>query len=114
MAANVRQLRPEAAPATAPAPRTAAAQMQLEALDDPAVEARLESIVLSAFEKYRAGAAPEPELVDGAEMCRRIGVSRTSLHRLRVAGAPAVRVGDTYRYRPGAVVAWLEQREAKP
>lgn len=51
---------------------------------------------------------PTPELVDAATMCRLIMVSRTTLHRLRVAGMPAIRVGDTYRYRPSAVVAWLE------
>lgn len=53
----------------------------------------------------------EPELVAGPEMARRIGVSRTTLHRLRAQGMPAIRVCDVYRYKPAAVIAWLEARK---
>jgi hypothetical protein len=49
-----------------------------------------------------------PELVDGRALTAMLSVSRTTLHRLRVAGMPAVPVGDTFRYRPSAVLAWLE------
>jgi hypothetical protein len=52
----------------------------------------------------------EPDLVDGATMARRVGVSRATLHRLRVGGMPAIRVGDTHRYRPADVLAWLTTR----
>jgi hypothetical protein len=61
-----------------------------------------------------AGGRPEaPELVDGVAMARLISVSRATLHRLRVSGMPAVPVGETFRYRPASVIAWLEQRGGK-
>jgi hypothetical protein len=69
--------------------------------------------VASSLEDFGAARSVEPDLVDGAEMARRLSVSRTTLHRLRVAGMPAIPVGDTFRYRPSAVVAWLESRAAQ-
>lgn len=66
--------------------------------------------VAEAIAEHEAASAPPADLVDGAEMCRRLSVSRTTLHRLRVAGMPAIRVGDTYRYRASACVAWLGSR----
>jgi len=51
------------------------------------------------------------ELVSSAEMCRRLGVSRSTLHRLRKEGAPAVRVGDVFRYRADRVIEWFEARK---
>jgi len=54
-----------------------------------------------------------PELVDGVAMARLISVSRATLHRLRISGMPAIAVGDTFRYRPATVIAWLEQRGSK-
>jgi excisionase family DNA binding protein len=69
--------------------------------------------VVLAIEEHRAGAQPEPDLVGAPEMARRLGVSRTTLHRLRTAGLPAIKVGDVYRYKPAAVLAYLEQQEKK-
>jgi hypothetical protein len=66
-----------------------------------------------ALAEFAADRAPAPELVDGPTMGRLISVSRATLHRLRVAGMPAIAVGDTFRYRPAAVIAWLEQRGTK-
>jgi len=65
-----------------------------------------------ALAAYNANAAriPEVDLVDGMEMARRLSVSKTTLHRLRIEGMPTVRVGDVYRYRPQAVLDWLEKR----
>lgn len=68
--------------------------------------------VAGALASFEAGRAPEPDLVSSVEMARRLCVSRTKLHRLRLAGCPAVRVGDTYRYRPSTVLAWLEEQTA--
>jgi hypothetical protein len=68
------------------------------------------SAVAEALSEHHHAAAPAPDLVPGADMARRIGVSRTTMHRLRVAGCPAVRVGDTWRYAPADVVAWLRAR----
>lgn len=76
--------------------------------------AQLETLLHRVVELYvTASPTPrEPELVDGTEMCRLITVSRTTLHRLRLRGMPAIPVGDTFRYRPAAVLAWLEAQGA--
>jgi excisionase family DNA binding protein len=56
-------------------------------------------------------ASPAPALVPAAAMCARLGISRSSLHRLRADhGCPCVRVGDTFRYSPTEVEAWLRAR----
>jgi hypothetical protein len=70
--------------------------------------------VVEALAEYEAGRTPPPELLNGADMARALGISRTSLHRLRVQGCPAVRIGDGFRYRPRAVLAWLEHRRPAP
>ncbi|MEO8899949.1 MAG: helix-turn-helix domain-containing protein [Polyangiaceae bacterium] len=56
-------------------------------------------------------ASPAPGLVPASEMARLLNVSRTTLHRLRTEqGAPAVRVGDVYKFEPSAVLAWARER----
>jgi hypothetical protein len=51
----------------------------------------------------------KPELVDGNALAQIVGgASRTTLHRWRQAGMPAIPVGDTFRYRPRDVLAWLD------
>lgn len=52
----------------------------------------------------------EPALLSGAALAAKLGLSRTSVHRLRLAGAPAVRVGDTYKFSAPKVMQWLETR----
>ena len=74
------------------------------------LDARIRDAVIGALAEFRAGEPAQPDLVSGPEMARRIGVSRTTLHRLRLDGCPAIRVSDTYRYRPEDVLAWLETR----
>ena len=69
--------------------------------------------VATALDELTPAREREPDLVDGAEMARRLSVSRTTLHRLRVAGMPAIPVGDTFRYKPAAVLTWLETRRAE-
>jgi excisionase family DNA binding protein len=55
--------------------------------------------------------APQPGLVPASAMCALLGISRTSLHRLRADhGCPCVKVGDTFRYSPSEVEAWLRAR----
>lgn len=51
-----------------------------------------------------------PATLSGAQMAERIGVSRTTMHSLRVEGCPAIRVGDAYRYEPDRVLTWLRSR----
>lgn len=79
-------------------------------------EEQLASLLEQAAERGAAKAlalrsVPPPELVSGAEMCRQLGVSRSTLHRFRQQGAPAVPVGDVFRYRPDRMFAWLETRK---
>lgn len=80
-------------------------ESQLEALLERAAEA-------GADRAIAAVSAPKPELASGAEMAAKLGISRTSMHRLRAEGAPAVRLGDVFKYAPGDVLAWLKTRSA--
>jgi excisionase family DNA binding protein len=66
--------------------------------------------VLEALADHKTGQRPELELVSGSTLAARLGLSRTTVHRLRVDGAPCVRVGETYKFSPAKVMAWLEAR----
>lgn len=79
---------------------------ELRALVNDAVTAAL-------AEHERPTADRGPLLVSGGELARLLGISRTSVHRLRLEGCPTVKLGDTYRYRPADVLAWLETRSAR-
>lgn len=57
-----------------------------------------------------SGVAPARLLVGGADLGRMLGCSRTQVHRLRLEGAPTVKLGDSYRFEPAAVLAWLKER----
>lgn len=50
-------------------------------------------------------------LVSGGRMAQLLNVSRSTMHRMRLAGAPAIKLGDTYKYEPDAVIAWARGRE---
>lgn len=66
--------------------------------------------VISALAEFKAGEQPVPDLLTGAQMAAKLGISRTSLHRLRVDGCPAVQVGDVYKFEPSAVMAHLRRQ----
>lgn len=68
--------------------------------------------VADALEAHDAAKQPAPDLVCVKEMARRLDVSRTTMHRLRLEGCPAVAIGDTFKYEPPAVLAWLRDRRA--
>jgi hypothetical protein len=68
---------------------------------------------LLAFEDYKAGEQPGPDLLTGAQMAAKIGVSRSKLHFLRVAGLPSIKVGDTYKFEPRAVMEYLRAEASK-
>ncbi len=53
---------------------------------------------LLAFEDYKAGEQPGPDLLTGKQMAEKLGVSRSKLHFLRVGGCPAIKVGDTFKF----------------
>jgi hypothetical protein len=71
----------------------------------------VEGAVLDALDKFETGKAPAPALLSGAEMAIRLGISRTKMHRLREEGCPAVKVGDVFKYLPGRVMSYLEERD---
>jgi len=102
-AANVRELSANAHPSSDDALVVTITKGELREL--------VQEAQLAALAAYEAGKQPAPDLVDGVEMSRRLTVSRTTLHRLRLAGMPAIALGDTFRYRVAAVLAWLEARE---
>lgn len=56
----------------------------------------------------REGDAPRTELLSGSELAALLGISRTSVHRLRVRGMPCVPILDTFRFRPAECLAWLQ------
>ena len=53
---------------------------------------------------------PPIDAVAAAEICRRLSISRSTLHRLRGEGMPCLRVGVEFRYEPAACLAWLRGR----
>lgn len=55
----------------------------------------------------------ERQIVGPVEMARMLDVSRTTLHRLRVEGCPAVKLGDCFKFSPPEVLAWLKARGQK-
>lgn len=76
------------------------------------LERIVQGAVLDALDKHEQGRAPTPELVSGATMAKKLGVSRTKMHRLREEGCPSVRVGDVFKFQPAKVMSWLEARDA--
>jgi len=53
---------------------------------------------------------PPIDAVTAAEMCRRLSISRSTLHRLRHDGMPSLKCGSEFRYEPEACLAWLRTR----
>jgi hypothetical protein len=70
-------------------------------------------VELDAAREREKPPEPEPALVNAHRMAWILNVSRTTIHRLRLDGCPVVRVGDTYKYEPEAVIAWLKARTQK-
>lgn len=74
--------------------------------------ADLRALVADAVADVLAELAPSgaPELVDAPTLARRLSVSRSTVHRMRTAGMPAIRMGETFRFRVADCIAWLEAR----
>ncbi|HEX2871666.1 MAG TPA: helix-turn-helix domain-containing protein [Polyangiaceae bacterium] len=51
-----------------------------------------------------------PALLSVQEMAQQLGVSRSKVNAMRLAGCPAVRLGSIFRFSPPAVLAWLEKQ----
>jgi len=83
------------------------------ALTADELDERIKAAVVMALESHTAGRAPAPEYVSGAQMGHLLGISRSMMHKLRLEGCPAVKIGDGFRFSPVRVTAWLESRGAK-
>jgi excisionase family DNA binding protein len=73
----------------------------------------LRSALQDAITEAVAELAPTagPVLLTGAQLAQTLGVSRATVHRLRVSGCPSIKLGDTFRFELEAVLAWLRTRE---
>lgn len=69
--------------------------------------------VAEALRERFAERPTEAALLGPGPMAARLGVSRTTLHRLRLDGCPAVRLGDSWKYEPTTVLDWLRARSVK-
>lgn len=64
--------------------------------------------VADALAQMARTAEPAPALVDVAGMARILQTSRPSVYRLIEQGAPHMRLLESYRFEPAAVLAWLK------
>ena len=69
--------------------------------------------VADALRDHAAARPPAPDLLGPGPMAARLGVSRTTLHRMRLIGCPSIAVGDSHKYEPAAVLDWLRARGGK-
>lgn len=51
-------------------------------------------------------------LVGKQDLARQIGVSASQIDRLRKLGLPSVKVGESVRFEPAKVIAWLKESES--
>lgn len=81
----------------------------------PADELReMLSEVIGELTPSAAEERPGQDLVNGTELGRRMGCSRSTVFRLEQEGMPSVRLGDAARrYDPRDCLAWLKAREAQ-
>lgn len=78
---------------------------------------QLHAAIRDALADALADAAPRNNTqrvaVTGAELADMLSVSRTTVHRWRHLGMPAMSTGDEFRYNIHAAVAWLEAGGAR-
>lgn len=89
-----------------PAPQADALTTALAAVLAPMIR----EAVAEALAEHRAGEPPKPELMQVADICAALSISRATLHRLRGEGMPELRVGDSPRFRLADCIGWLESR----
>lgn len=74
------------------------------------VETATEAGAARALEAYRTQ-APEPEsALSSPALARRLGVSRSQIHRLCAEGLPHFFVGDARRHDLAEVMTWLKTK----
>lgn len=93
---------------TAPVDVTPRAALRAQAV---ALRAQADALDALADTLTEGTVEPEPLTLSGAEMARRLGISRSTMHELRKQGCPCVRIGDHHRYCSADVLAWLKARE---
>jgi hypothetical protein len=74
---------------------------------------RVASRTLEALREARVATGQDadgPLLLTCNRLCKRLGLSRATIFRLRGQGLPCFKVGDEYRYELEPVVAWLRAR----
>lgn len=74
---------------------------------------QLRGVFRELFDQQQAEAIPTPQPVtlSGAQLAQRLGVSRTTVHRMREDGCPCFRLGDTFRFELEPVLHWLRGRK---
>jgi len=56
---------------------------------------------------------PAREYVGPTEAARALSISRSTLHRLRHEGAPALKRGDIFKFSVPELIQWLKNRSTK-
>lgn len=69
----------------------------------------IQEAVESVLDDQRASPT-EPALLSGSELAARLGISRASVHRLRLEGCPAIKICDSFKFEIAAVLGWLRAR----
>jgi hypothetical protein len=70
----------------------------------------LSELVAAACSAALSDQAPQPVLLDRADLAIRLSTSPSSVDRMRREGAPHVIIGSSPRFRLDDVLAWLATR----
>ena len=78
-----------------------------------AIQAAVDAAIAARWDELLqvVGARPLPKLLDGPGVRAWLDITDPVLRRLRDEGMPFIKLGDAYRYDPGAVMAWLSSRK---
>lgn len=76
--------------------------------------AELEALIAKAVRGAApAGSRENDQALTGEQVCRRYGISRSLLYKLRDRGLPCFHIADSPRYDATEVHAWLRARGAE-
>jgi hypothetical protein len=96
-------------PCVGPEARAALEIIMSETIHIVATKEQLRDLLMELLSEEREE-EPPVNCVAAAEMCRRLSISRSTLHRMRHDGMPCLRVGTEYRYEPEVCLQWLRER----
>lgn len=83
--------------------------MTIEETVSALIDQRVAASVRAALADLPARPEP-PALVPTNGLCEQLGISRSTIDRLRAVGLPTVMIGDAPRFSVAKVIAWLEAR----